>query len=89
MDKQYNATKHERLTYLVECSEAGAVKIGQSVNVKWRVSELQGGCPYPLRVLATTTIAETELHQRFSGCRIRNEWFRLTPEIEEFIRQCA
>ena len=87
MDAVYNRTRHELKTYLIGCRDA--VKIGRTKNVTWRLSNLQAGNPDTLTILATTSIAERELHKRFAGARIKNEWFRLTPELQNFIASCT
>lgn len=67
---------------------AGHVKIGFTTNVGARLVELQTGNAFPLRVLATfqgSCEIEHALHARFAEHRVRNEWFRLVPEIVDFI----
>jgi hypothetical protein len=69
---------------------AGHVKIGYAENVGARLTELQTGNAHPLTVLATVRGScglERALHARFADHRIRGEWFRLVPEIMEYIDQ--
>lgn len=66
----------------------GHVKIGFAANVGARLCELQTGNALPLTVLATlkgSCDTERELHQRFAEYRVRGEWFRLAPEVVEYI----
>ncbi|WP_301121065.1 GIY-YIG nuclease family protein [Mycolicibacterium fortuitum] len=67
---------------------AGHVKIGYAVNVAARLAELQCGNVLPLKVLAILKggcEAERALHERFAEHRVRGEWFRLAPEILDYI----
>jgi hypothetical protein len=71
--------------YFVTCREAGAVKIGHSVDPYGRLPEIQMGCPLPLKLEATLPGAreqEGAMHWRFSEHRIHGEWFTLAAEIE-------
>ncbi len=66
----------------------GHVKIGFSVNVGMRLRELQSANPLPLTVLAVLKGGcelESSLHQRFAEHRLQGEWFRLTPEIADYV----
>jgi hypothetical protein len=71
--------------YFITCREAGAVKIGHSVDPYGRFPEIQMGCPLPLKLEALMRGAREEekaAHWRFSEHRIHGEWFRLAEEIE-------
>lgn len=72
--------------YFFKCGEY--VKIGQSESPRDRLTTLAYGVPYDcelLLVMRCTKGAETALHKRFSAHRHRGEWFRLDPEIVQFI----
>jgi acetyl esterase/lipase len=76
--------------YFVTCREAGAVKIGSSVEPHARLSEIQWGCPLELKleaILPGGTEEEFRYHAWFADDRIRGEWFTLTPMIETLIEQ--
>ena len=72
-------------TYFIT-DDLGHVKIGVAGNIRNRLSSLQCGNPYPLRLLAAirwdyqedAEIAEKILHKHFDNknCRISGEWFR-------------
>jgi hypothetical protein len=67
---------------------AGHVKIGYTVDVASRLNSLQTSTAFELRVLAVLKGgAETErqLHERFAEHRVRGEWFRLVPEILDYV----
>ncbi|OMB79275.1 hypothetical protein A5743_14320 [Mycolicibacterium conceptionense] len=67
---------------------SGHVKIGSARDVRVRLEELQIGNPAELTVLADQPGGlprERELHRRFAEHRVRGEWFRLLPEIVEYI----
>lgn len=70
--------------YVVQCQEY--VKIGLADNVKLRVSGLQTGSPYKLKLLASWPCddapnTEKELHKLFSRFHMRGEWFKLPDDI--------
>lgn len=74
--------------YFVTCREANAVKIGSSLEPHARLSEIQWGCPFELRLEAILPGGHEEefaMHARFEGERIRGEWFRLSEMIEAII----
>jgi hypothetical protein len=67
----------------------GHVKIGYSVDVQTRLREIQAHNAFPLTVLAVLkggSEVERALHERFAEHRVRGEWFRLAPEIIEYLR---
>lgn len=76
--------------YFIQCGgEDGPIKIGKGTVPRTRLSSLQSGCPYELRLLAvipTAAGSENPLHERFAAYHIRGEWFRCNPELLEMIR---
>ncbi len=81
--------RHPRSVYFI-ADEYGNVKIGYAVCVGYRLSCLQTGNASELTLLAEIPGGgpplERELHERFAEHRVRGEWFRLTPEIVEYIK---
>ena len=78
--------------YFVTCREAGAVKIGFSVEPVARLPEIQWGCPLPLTLEAVMPGKhedEARLHRWFAEERITGEWFRLSEMIELVIKSNA
>lgn len=71
-------------------SESGHVKIGYTSNgIESRLASLQSGCPFELTLLKTcdgSMYQEKALHRKFRKYHDRLEWFFLTEEIEEFIK---
>jgi hypothetical protein len=67
--------------YLMQMDKTGAVKIGRSSNVERRLSEIQTGCPYRVRVilvLLNKGVIERSLHVRLENHRtagFEGEWF--------------
>jgi hypothetical protein len=70
---------------------------GEFVKIGWtgiwpptaRVAKQQTGNGRPLWSLGCipgTQRAERGYHKRFARHRVRGEWFRLTPDLESFIR---
>jgi hypothetical protein len=77
--------------YAIGWSEQGPLKLGRSSDPQARLSALQTGCPYTLKVLATGHIVrrmysrhwgglaiERALHRQLKDKRIRGEWFDVT-----------
>jgi hypothetical protein len=70
-------------------SEAGLIKIGLSDNPKKRLSQLQTGSPYHLRLIHQmpgNEELEKFFHEYFKEDHVRGEWFRFSNKIEGFIR---
>ena len=67
--------------YIIQAHTTGAIKIGRSKHVHKRLSQLQTGCPYRLRLIIHIPgqgDLEKGLHRRLSDHRIRRfkgEWF--------------
>ena len=78
-------------TYFMEAVGSGRVKIGQTrTPIRERISSIQCGCPFPLKVIAEVAgdvRLERQLHRRFAHLRImpNAEWFHLTDEIREYL----
>jgi hypothetical protein len=68
-----------------------AVKIGVTIHdARDRLAYLQTATPHKLTLLGHIEGSydeERALHRRFAHLRIRNEWFRLTRELIEFIAE--
>ncbi|HZF00893.1 MAG TPA: GIY-YIG nuclease family protein [Methylomirabilota bacterium] len=79
--------------YLMEDLRNGLFKIGQSQTPEKREKTLQSEVPETsLRFyMPAHDAAEQELHEMFSGKRVRGEWFELTPRdilsVIEFLKQ--
>jgi len=77
------------VVYLIEMVGHDLVKIGKTTNVSARLSTLQTGSPYELRLFAVfcgkaecgNGELEESLHHSFAHLRIRGEWFKFTDEI--------
>lgn len=77
--------------YLYAVVGAGKVKIGLARDPVVRLRELQVGSPVPLRLAEVwpvgsrrrTRAIERSAHALFRWCRLRGEWFDITPaEVE-------
>jgi len=69
--------------YVIRCHNH--YKIGKADDLKQRLHDLQVGCPYELSVsaflpceLSEAFKLEQMLHRKYSGCRARGEWFKLS-----------
>ena len=64
------------------------VKIGVANNIDKRISDLQTGCPWPLRLIAKLNCKsrkaayslERQFHRNYSHKRIQGEWFWFSNE---------
>lgn len=65
------------------------IKIGFTTKMPWaRMAELQVGNPEEMTMLfflPGTIEQEKDFHRKFYQLRARGEWFRLAPELVEFI----
>ena len=81
--------------YFIFAEWCNRIKIGVSYNVEKRLSELNGSCPYPLRLLGIIKMGapydlERVLHRKFSEFRRHREWFEGAQPILDFISEnCA
>ncbi len=77
--------EQEWFTYAMQIVGADYVKIGRSNNPTTRLSSIQNGSPFEIRIIwSTPGDIERQLHDRFAHLRIRGEWFRLTSELTSF-----
>jgi hypothetical protein len=75
--------------YFIE-SEDGFVKIGRSNNPKKRLSAIQSGNHKELSILKTFKnkgCYEPDIHKKFKDLCIRGEWFKMSDEIKDFIKE--
>lgn len=69
--------------YVLECE--GHYKVGVSLNPRSRITSLQIGCPFPIKLVMTITHPnadrlEARLHQLYRRHRVRGEWYALSPD---------
>ncbi|HCE09754.1 MAG TPA: hypothetical protein DEQ40_14370 [Oxalobacteraceae bacterium] len=76
--------------YFILAEGLGLVKIGKASDLNLRLYALQVSSPVPLSILASVKgghDVELALHRRFHASRQQGEWFRLTPDLQEFIEE--
>lgn len=76
------------MIYFLRRPEGGPIKIGTTVCLSRRLKELaaEHGCTFEvLAVVDGSRPEERELHQRFSGLRVVNEWFEPGDDLLGFI----
>ncbi len=82
--------KPEHVYFILDV-ESETVKIGAALFPERRLANMQSGNPHTLRVAKVIEYGgvrlERELHRLFRDAAIGHEWFRLTPEIREYIGQ--
>lgn len=70
------------------------IKIGVAVDIGLRIKSLQTGNPFELAIFGekyfkNSYSIENEIHKKFIGYNLKNEWFLLTKEqlkeIKEFL----
>lgn len=83
--------KLNRIVYFIEAVGLDCVKIGTAEGgAGSRLKALQTACPAKLRVLKEIDggiVKERLLHQKFKSDRLHGEWFRLSPQIKNFIQE--
>lgn len=79
----------EGIIYFIQSEQTKAIKIGYTTGeVRNRVSSLQTAHPCKLHLLATMPgdlQYEKLLHMRFAEHRLEGEWFKVHPDLVEFI----
>ena len=74
----------ETCTYIILAEGIYRVKIGKAVNITKRITQLQCGCPVPLKLLLLVEQnIESELHKRFKHLSTGGEWFIYNDEARE------
>lgn len=74
--------------YFITAREVGMVKIGCAYEPHRRLAYMQTASPVELTLEAMLPGAYQEergLHAQFAEHRVRGEWFKIVPEIEEMI----
>lgn len=90
--KEKKVSKKKKI-YLMIDTITGFCKIGISVNPNYRESTLQSEKPSVELIWSSSDIKsnakeiERELHEQFSDKRIRGEWFNLTVEDINYIKE--
>lgn len=79
----------EVITYVIACGPIANpthVKIGITSCIEKRLSQLQTGNPWPLRVMKTFRgNREHEFHRAFQNYRCSGEWFEFTGLVKAFL----
>lgn len=78
------------MVYFIQCGgKNGPIKIGQTNNnIKERISQLQTGCPYELKLLwlyKGDRFTESEIHEKFKHENIRGEWYHPSRALFNFL----
>lgn len=75
--------------YFLETGDGQFIKIGYSVNVAKRMTDLDHSVPgprlRPLGFFPASRATEAWLHRKFARLRDKGEWFQSTPEIRQFV----
>lgn len=84
-----NLARWDGYVYLLESN--GVYKIGKSVNVNRRLTQISPVMPYPVELLhaiRTTdhSALEAQLHEMFAPKRLNGEWFELSARDVRFIQ---
>src|SRR5690242_9904012 len=81
------------MIYFLQGKEGTPIKIGYTLNedtLRVRISSLQTGYPYPLRVIwkieTGSQQEERSIHRALSADRLLGEWFEFSPRVELFIK---
>lgn len=83
------------MIYFLQGKVGTPIKIGYTqtaATLASRVSSLQTGYPWRLRVLARcdgTKQDERRIHEVFAGYRLMGEWFDPAPRMGQFIAECV
>lgn len=86
------ACSEESFLYFIEALDSGFIKIGRSVNPERRLAQLSTGSPSKLVILGKISGGsklEMDLHKRFGLSREKGEWFKITNELRDFIKEAT
>ncbi len=86
------ACSEDSFLYFIEAVNSGFIKIGRSVNPERRLEQLSTGSPNQLTIIGKISggsALEAELHTRFDAQRERGEWFKVTRELRDFIKEAT
>jgi len=78
--------------YFIEAVDTGFIKIGRSANPEQRLVQLSTGSPNQLVILGKISggsALEAELHKRFDAQRTKGEWFKISNELRDFIKEAT
>lgn len=90
LDQDAAISRSSDTLYFIEAIGTDFVKVGICTGDPYaRLSSLQTGCPFELRVLAHrpgTHREEAAVHALLESSRVRGEWFRRTPALDALCR---
>jgi len=75
--------------YFIKGEGSEFVKIGKSDDIEYRIKTLQAGCPFLLKCICfyeAKSQEEHRLHKLFKKDHYRGEWFYLSANIINFIK---
>jgi hypothetical protein len=87
-----SASDEWSVVYFIQDTGSMLIKIGQTTDVKRRLSALQGGNANTLIVLGTVIggqATERALHEQFKANHVVREWYRPHPDLMAFIQRLA
>jgi Meiotically up-regulated gene 113 len=73
------------MVYLIACDKTRVCKIGHTKNIESRLTTLQTGHAYPLRLVFSLEGGhdlERWLHFKFKHLRLKGEWFRFEHHLQ-------
>ncbi len=97
LDGDLLASSNSCYVYFILNSDSNAIKIGRAKDVEKRLKSLQTGSPAKLQLISKVRVAsekeaakkEKLIHQQFKESRITGEWFRCSPELDDYIASVA
>jgi excisionase family DNA binding protein len=96
--EEFEENRHEDVPpksksgYVYFVGVGGSVKIGFARNVERRLTYLRAANHESLVILHVedgTAADEARLHNRFSHLRRHSEWFSLSGELAEYLKECS
>ncbi|MEZ4884975.1 MAG: KilA-N domain-containing protein [Chitinophagales bacterium] len=75
--------------YFFQSTASKIVKIGQTHNLQRRQNTIENSHGYPIKLLKAIRVPdeshEKAIHKQFKHIRLKGEWFKLTPKLQQFI----
>lgn len=75
--------------YFAVCDVLGVVKIGYTENPKSRLSAIQTGCPFPVRIAVTipgTRQEERLIQKTLADHKVQLEWYWLNDPVKKIMQ---
>lgn len=88
-EKEFPSRIENGWVYFILAKKVRLIKIGWAISPPRRLKEIEALSPVPVKLITAYRCGiqhERAAHYRFRHSRSHNEWFKRSPELNEFIR---